>query len=1825
MKNKLYLLFALLCASMMSWADTQYCETPIADGKILYTCAQVDATTYTVILAGTSTATITGCNNCNWGINDINGVAGGSALSFDYSSAGYGSLTATFTCATTPNKPYVAYSAIATSAGQIEINECPKDMDWTVTCSGGGSTPTPAPGEKFVAVDASIDHSYFANWEWAQEYNSTASYDNTTGAISVHIDNDKNIQWYAQVHFALGFAYTAGKYYDFSIKFHSDKAVNQVTLKTNDDNALFFQDQNVNIPANEDYVWTKTDVLGVAGNNIFVFDFGHASANTNITISEISIIEKDEPSTPAVVEQYCRKATGHLGNAEFGDVNGRILLTLRKLSDSSVRVKVEPNNNGNDYFDVMHVELNGVAQELGSASGPALSNMEFDYTGLASLNFTLNLLWHNHNWAELNGRWTTQQFNVTEAELCTETTTLSLGSEYCCYYGNETKTGSRYATLTWETNDEGDVVITIGDGPDESNTHFRGNGLGSDLSGFTVLSGAGFATSEPASDYFTRVYGGAGSQTYILQKKGGAVLPSPSKIHFQGKPFEWACTEENNAYTNPTFEYTYGKVCDQWDAPTNVAVDENNIITFVAVTGATSYIAHVSLSGVEKYKQLVVSGDELSFVPLVDGAYDVTVIAHGSGKVDSDPSTAFVWNLTAAPVVLGNSEYCEHLMQTGTNTEAAFTWETDADGNIVITISEVLSGSNDPAHFRANAFKDGIKVGASKESLSTYFNIPATIDNADHSKNSLTYTLIDPANAPALGEKIYYHGVVEYRTSENLDAWPTLDFEWTYGTVCSGKAVSASVNNNTMGSAVVKQGDVEVTSVESGTSVTFIATVADDELYRFVNWTKGGVVVSTSATYVVASVTESMNLVANFEYIRNTYCHAEINSVQNKKLYLTLGSIGGGQYQIKIEGSAEAQLTALTNANYTINWVTTTIEDGDKNMSGQDVPFNNARWAFDASGYGSATAVFGISEGKTWEDVYVWNHAIYFMTAEGEVGYTEFPSRYHIAWNKTCSDTEAPVFDKAEAEVLNESSVRLKIQATDNWGGLLTYTIARAGAEPIISNHASGEEFTQDVEGLTAGTEYTFTVTVSDGANNASQNIVVTPIADNVKPVMGEASLASKTWNSAIINVTASDNKGVTAYYVVEKDADYVAAEGKITVDGLIAATEYTLHIKAKDAAGNVSDNQAEVNFTTDAHSLAPTTAAPVPTWPANQVKSIYSDTYELAPANTPNYNAPWWSAPAITLGEIDGNHYMDYNLANDGMIGWQYDQISVATMEKLHIDIYASAAGTVSVRPITDGDGALNDNRKSLTLAAQQWNSFDIDLTEFGAHDWTKLFQFSIEYWAAGGLLGEHISVDNVYFYRTTELVDDEKPTNINAVVAKSSFGAITLNVSGEDNSGTVLYSIKIGDTEYANGAANSGASKQFTLNGLAQGTNYSISVIASDESDNVADPVIVVAQTSAITPAPVPTHNSAFVRSVYCDAYETALAHDFLKNTWTGIPYSELSLGSDHVLAYTNPNSPNQMPDIAWGVNNDGPDAIIAKDGFNDGTNMGLDVRNMQYIHFDIWSSVATTYPELRLNDTPAGHIELDGSGWQSFDLDISSLTDAQKSNIHWIKFIAFRDPAPEDIVIDNVYFWSYGANTTPVMSGDAETGGWATFSCAEKVAVPAGVTAYKAVYEKTATEEVMNLTDIGNVIPAGEGVILKGAAGTAYAFSVTTEDAPTITDNALVGCPVRTDITSVLVDNDVFCLRYSEAYSLTGFFLYTGQYVPAGKAYLALPKATPGAGSTTDRRLRFVINDSQVTTAITGAETENTKITKFVENGQLFIRRGDTIYTVQGMRVK
>lgn len=1372
-----------------------------------------------------------------------------------------------------------------------------------------------------------------------------------------------------------------------------------------------------------------------------------------------------------------------------------------------------------------------------------------------------------------------------------------INSEYCNYQGSETQQDGHYFAITFETDPSGNVVITIGDGTGAGACSFRNGGFEGSNNGLVnfVVSDDNFATTTDAANYFTVTRPSDGDLQYILTKK--ADLPANAKIkHLSAGAIAWREAGVDR-WCFPEFIYTYGGTCNQLDAPTNVAVSSDSVITFDAVTGAAKYIAYVTLGGVEKYHQEVASGDKLHFIPYVDGDYDVTIIASGSGKVDSDPSAAYVWSLTAVSIDLGNSEYCEHPFGSG-NAEAAITWETNDAGSIVITIIETLGGAADETNFRntVGLNLNNFKVGAGKVAGSDYFN-----HSGQTVGNQITLSLKNPANAPALGEKIYYDGYVEYSTSKASGQWPTLQFEYTYGTVCSGKSVSATPNNNTMGTAVVKKDDDVVTNVEVGDEVSFIATVADAELYRFVNWTKGGVEVSTSATYVT-TITESTNLIANFDYIRNTYCHTEINSVQNKKLYLTLGSIGGGQYQIKIEGSAEAKLTGLNNANYTINWVTTDIEDGDKKMSGQDVPFSNARWAFDESGYGSATAVFGISEGKTWEDIYVWNHAIYFSTAEGEVGYTGFPGRHNIAWTATCADEIDPVLVKAEGEVLNETSVRLKVQATDNWEGILTYTISRAGAEDIVLHGASGEELTQDVTGLTTGTEYTFTVLVEDAAgNNDIKPIVITPVGDETKPVMGEASLASKTWNSAIINVTATDNKGVTAYYVVELDAEFVPAEGKITVEGLTQATAYTFNIKAKDAAGNISDNQAEVNFTTDAHALVPTTAAPVPTWPADQVKSIYSDTYAFAPASLNSYNEGWWDNPNMNEGEISGDHYLHYDLYRNGMIGWQYGEISVASLEKLHIDIFASKAGSVTIRPITNGDPEeVNNVRKTLNLTANQWNSFDIALTDFPGHDWTKLFQFSIENYQAGGLVGEHISVDNVYFYRETPIEDDEKPTNVSAN-AQVFFYSLKLTVSAEDNSGDVHFVVMNGENQVAVGDAVSGVATTLMVNNLTPGTDYSLNVIASDAANNEADPVIVVATTLAAPgAAPAPTHEAKAVKSIYSEAYESAIPVGINFNEWWWQAPSiaqEVSLGGNNARYYGG-LSANGVFGITWSGDHK------------------LDAAGYQKVHFHIYPTNSATieiYPVIQ----PEGEFhkvsqELVGGQWNEVVLDYSDKTFAPFN-----QFGIVYTEALGDFFIDNLYFYS-----DPDYARDGLTVGNYGTICLPQAGDIVGATLYEiADY----ANNMIYVDEVeGGVMEAAKPYIFQATSDklNVYYTSATVEETAGSANGLHGFYNLENENAQFDIEQDAgnYILYQNQYWLVSGRAAYINNF----RAYIKIGEINYTAPSPSRRRVAMTVNGEQTATGMDAINATDAPV-KMVINGQLFILRGEKMYDTTGRLVK
>ena len=504
---------------------------------------------------------------------------------------------------------------------------------------------------------------------------------------------------------------------------------------------------------------------------------------------------------------------------------------------------------------------------------------------------------------------------------------------------------------------------------------------------------------------------------------------------------------------------------------------------------------------------------------------------------------------------------------------------------------------------------------------------------------------------------------------------------------------------------------------------------------------------------------------------------------------------------------------------------------------------------------------------------------------------------------------------------------------------------------------------------------------------------------DTEAPVMVSATLVSKNHNTAVIAVEATDNHEIASYRVTSTDLDkkIAAVDGKITVTGLTPNTAYTLTVTAFDAAGNESANNKSVAFTTDNYMTAPTAAAEAPTWDASLVKAIYSPTY-----NANCGFGEWGSGTTVTDTEF-GKKYVTVGGGYFGMVDFA---INALTMEKLHFDIWIADDATIRIVPIWGGA----EQGVTVTLKGQQWNCVDVALDQYtGITDWSNIYQMKID--QASNLT---FWVGNAYFYRESELVDDEKPTNVTAAKASESYFSVVLTVSAEDNSGAVLYVVKDGETEVGSGAGASGANVNITINNLTPNTEYNFHVIAKDGNDNAAEPVAVSVKTKeAPASAPVPTFaNMEKVVPVFTDAQAggPAIAFGEWGQTTAGM-FAELA-ANDQVCYGSNFNY------MGWLLT----PAVNATD--------------MQYLHVDFYSA---TLDKISVTPISPGHegvkvIELTKNQWNCVEIDLSAY---EGKEIDWSNIFQFKffDAAPTggDLFIDNVFFYTPKTTAVENVQGD------------------------------------------------------------------------------------------------------------------------------------------------------------------------------------------------
>lgn len=156
-------------------------------------------------------------------------------------------------------------------------------------------------------------------------------------------------------------------------------------------------------------------------------------------------------------------------------------------------------------------------------------------------------------------------------------------------------------------------------------------------------------------------------------------------------------------------------------------------------------------------------------------------------------------------------------------------------------------------------------------------------------------------------EKLNNAGGVRYirfTSTKNSTQWGMKIFEFqVFGTESASltKAVSASVNDATMGTATVTQNGVAVTEVETGSEVTFTATA--NEGHIFVNWSNGNTNPSFTTT-----VDAPMDLTANFRALGNIYCNTEM-TVDGHTIYVTMKRSDPETYQLIVR--SEENITSF--------------------------------------------------------------------------------------------------------------------------------------------------------------------------------------------------------------------------------------------------------------------------------------------------------------------------------------------------------------------------------------------------------------------------------------------------------------------------------------------------------------------------------------------------------------------------------------------------------------------------------------------------------------------------------------------------------------------------------------------------------------------------------------------------------------------------------------------------------------------------------------------------------------------------------------------------
>ena len=277
---------------------------------------------------------------------------------------------------------------------------------------------------------------------------------------------------------------------------------------------------------------------------------------------------------------------------------------------------------------------------------------------------------------------------------------------------------------------------------------------------------------------------------------------------------------------------------------------------------------------------------------------------------------------------------------------------------------------------------------------------------------------------------------------------------------------------------------------------------------------------------------------------------------------------------------------------------------------------NNPGWGV---GGGAPNPLYTTSEVVRLVD----NHPLVHVKGAGINGRT---------WSPVLNQTTAPTaeYNTAHVQVYPFSATSLNIFKDNTYAGKATYE----GLVPGQWNDVVIDLTDKDV----FGANYMVIELVGENEFYLDNFYFEKPAAiDNEAPVLEKAELSAVTPLGATLALKATDNVATNVIYKIT-DAEHninattTGASGtEITyaINGLTANTTYNFSVVAMDDNGNTSEAQT-VTATTSA-----IVAAPVPTQPAANVISIYSNAY--TPATTYWWGG-WGQSTIVSDQAVDGD-----------------------------------------------------------------------------------------------------------------------------------------------------------------------------------------------------------------------------------------------------------------------------------------------------------------------------------------------------------------------------------------------------------------------------------------------------------------------------------------------------------------------------------------------------------------------------------------------------------